>query len=405
MGRRALGLGERGEVEVTPQRRDEQGKWKTAPSGRGAERWRARCYYRGYDGVQRDLSRVARTKPKALAALEVAFAERLNSVGDVQMTATMPLVKAGELWLAGIRRTDSGLAPRTVEDYGRTFARYIDKPGASIHGLSLAEANNTQRLRAFLQAVADQHGTGAAKITRSVLMGILNLAVDNGTLNANALRNVRPIASQAPKALPEGREPRDTTRALTREERAALLAYADERAAEEPALPQTRRKRQTAADLVAFMMGTGVRVTEARSLRWEDVELTAGGALVRGTKSRHSRRRVDFPDWLAERLRVRAERAGTSGYVFASPHFVGEGERIWDQSNAAKTLAELFAGAGLSWATPHSLRRTVATLAHQGGAPLVAIADQLGHADPSMTARIYLGRDSLGERKSVAQHL
>jgi integrase len=405
MGRRALGLGERGDIEATPQRRDENGKWKTAPSARSAERWRARCYYRGYDGVQRDVSRVAPTKVKALAALDAAFTERLNSVGDVEMTATMPLVKAGEVWLAGIRRTDSGLSPRTVEDYGRTFARYIDKPGASIHGLSLTEANNTQRLRAFLQAVADSHGTGAAKITRSVLMGILNLAVDNGTLNVNALRNVRPVASQTPKPVREGREPRDTTRALTREERAALLSYADERAAEEPALPQTRRKRQAAADLVAFMMGTGVRVTEARSLRWEDVDLTAGAALIRGTKSRHSRRRVDFPEWLTERLRACAERVGRSGYVFSSPHFMGEGERMWDQSNAARTLAELFAGAGLSWATPHSLRRTVATLAHQGGAPLVAIADQLGHADPSMTARVYLGRDSLGERKSVAQHL
>jgi integrase len=390
---------------VTPQRRDEQGKWKTAPNARSAERWRARCYYRGYDGVQRDLSRVAPTKVKALSALDAAFTERLNSVGEVEMTATMPLVEAGRVWLAGIRRTDSGLAPRTVEDYGRTFARYIDKPGASVHGLTLTEANNTQRLRTFLQAVADKHGTGAAKMTRSVLMGILNLAVDNGTLNANALRNVRPIASQAPKLTRQGREPRDTTRALTREEGAGLLAYADEQAAEEAALPHTRRKRQTAADLVAFMKGTGARVTEARSLRWEDVDLAAGAALIRGTKSRHSRRRVDFPDWLADRLRARAERMGMTGYVFASPHFVGEGERMWDQSNAAKTLADLFTGAGLSWATPHSLRRTVATLAHQAGAPLVAIADQLGHADPSMTARVYLGRDSLGERKSVAQHL
>ncbi|WP_158580034.1 tyrosine-type recombinase/integrase [Geodermatophilus marinus] len=340
-----------------------------------------------------------------MAALDAAFTERLNSVGDVEMTATMPLVEAGRVWLAGIRRTDSGLAPRTVEDYGRTFVRYIDRPGATIHGLTLAEANNTQRLRAFLQAVADKHGTGAAKMTRSVLMGIFNLAVDNGTLNANALRNVRPIASQTTKSLREGREARDTTRALTRAERAALLAYADERAAEEPALPQTRRKWQAAADLAAFMMGTGVRVTEARSLRWEDVDLTSGAALIRGTKSRHSRRRVDFPDWLADRLRVRAERTGGTGYVFASPHFVGDGERMWDQSNAAKTLAELFKGAGLSWATPHTWRRTVATIAHQAGAPLVAIADQLGHADPSMTARIYLGRDSLGERRSVAQHL
>ena len=185
----------------------------------------------------------------------------------------------------------------------------------------------------------------------------------------------------------------------------ARLAYADERATQEPAPPQSRRMWETAADLVAFMTGPGARVTEARSMLWEDVDLTAGAALIRGTKSRHSGRRVDLPDWRAERLRARAERVGSSGYVFSSPHLVGEGERMWGQSNAAGALADLFRGAGLAWTTPHSLRRTVATLAHQGGAPLVAIADQLGHAGPSMTARVYLGRDSLGERKSVAQHL
>jgi integrase len=95
---------------------------------------------------------------------------------------------------------------------------------------------------------------------------------------------------------------------------------------------------------------------------------------------------------------------GSSGYVFASPHFA-DSERMWDQSNAAKALAALFAGAGFSWATPHTLRRTVATLLHSAGVPLVTIADQLGHADPAMTARVYLGRDLMGERQSVAAWL
>jgi hypothetical protein len=47
----------------------------------------------------------------------------------------------------------------------------------------------------------------------------------------------------------------------------------------------------------------------------------------------------------------------------------------------------------------------VATLANEAGAPLVDIADQLGHADPAMTARVYLGRAPFGERASVAAYL
>jgi len=91
-------------------------------------------------------------------------------------------------------------------------------------------------------------------------------------------------------------------------------------------------------------------------------------------------------------------------HPFASPHFT-DARRPWDQSNCAKTLAALLADADLSWATPHTFRRTVATRLHARGIPLVQIADQLGHSDPSMTARVYLGRDLMGDRLSVAEAL
>jgi integrase len=436
MSRAPLELGQHGVIDLSPQKRDGEGKWKTCPT-RSAERWRARLYFRGFDGEYGELSRVAPNKLKAEAAVKAAFDAKVNSVGDVPMKPTMTLVKAGELYLTGIRRTDSGKSARTVQDYSRTFTRYVDQPreelrkelshkGGGIRGLTLTEANNTQRLRAFLQAVADVHGTRSAASTRSVLMGILNLAVDNGTLTANALRNVRGVSSQKPRAARPGREPRDTERALTREERQALLDYADAKAAE-PARADSQRKWQTAADLLAFMAGTGARVTEARSVRWEDVDLTPPpgrqhpGVLVRGTKSKTSLRYLtimaDSP--LLVRLRRRHEQSGGTGYVFASPYFTGgtkdadtglpvvtdPHERLWEQSNAAKALSALIVGAGFSWATPHALRRTAATLAHENGAPLVAIADQLGHADPTMTGRKYLGRDWMGERQSVAQWL
>jgi integrase len=162
------------------------------------------------------------------------------------------------------------------------------------------------------------------------------------------------------------------------------------------------------------LAGTGARVTEARSLRWEDVDANQAGVLLRGTKSRSSRRHVSFNTDLAERMRRRHERSGGKGYVFASPYFTGESkdketgqplaaepqERLCEQSNCAKALAALFVGAGFSWATPHCLRRTAATLAHLGGAPLIAIADQLGHPDPHDRPCVprsgLLGRSPLG---------
>jgi integrase len=257
-------------------------------------------------------------------------------VSDVEMTDSTLLVKVGEMYLARIARPDSGKAERTVTDYGRTFRRYIDceprtwvengtkRVGPSLRGLTLAQVNNPQRLRGYLEHIADHVGAGAAKSTRSVLMNILSMAVDNGALTTNALRQVNP-----PKVKPSdqtsrrGGGARDTKRALSDEERVALLAYADAQAAEAALPPQTRRKRQAVADLLAFMAGTGVRITEARTLRCDHVEVGGQAVRLHGTKSKAALRRVDLPSDVAERLRRRRERRG-GVRVPSPPHDRGE---------------------------------------------------------------------------------
>ena len=92
--------------------------------------------------------------------------------------------------------------------------------------------------------------------------------------------------------------------------REAVIAYADKLARDESINPRTRRKRETVADFVAFMAGTGVRINEARGLRWEDVDPGTGSVHIRGTKTRKSDRRLTLPSWLNERLAERAERVG-----------------------------------------------------------------------------------------------
>lgn len=396
--------GEQGEIRLTPQYRDGDGKWKEHPSGRGkgVERWRARAYVRGRDGVVRELSCVGSTKPEALVRLERKRTEQDRGT-DAPLKPSTPVKVAGEVWLERVDRPDSGLSERTKLDYRRTFERYVSAPGSSVRGLTLEEVNDPQTLRSFLERVADTKGTGAAKITRTVLSGVLDLAVSSRVLPYNAMGTVSRVAAKDPKATE-----RDTRRSFTKAERAKVLAYADERAAEEALDPRTQRKRDVTADLVAFMAGTGVRVSEARALRWEHVDLDRSIADIPGTKSKAALRRVPLPAWLAERLRERADRLGVSeGYVFASPGLLeGEAhETPWEQSNCAGALAGVIKGAGMTWATPHAFRRTVATLLHEAGVPLVKIADQLGHANPSMTASVYLGRDLMGARSEVAQHL
>lgn len=403
---RRLELGQQGEVHYTPQYRDGEGRWKQHPTGRGkgVERWRARAYVRGRDGVVKELSCVAPTKAEALARLELKQAEQGRG-GDLTLKPSTPLKVAGEVWLERIARPDSGLSERTKDDYRRTFDRYVIASGSSVRGLTLEEVNDPQTLRSFLEKVADTKGTGAAKITRTVLSGVLDLAVASRVLPYNALGTVKRVTAKDPKPTK-----RDTRRSFTKEQRADVLAYADGLAGVDVLDPRTRRKRETTADLVAFMSGTGVRVSEARALRWEHLDLDKPAAHIAGTKSRSAVRRVPLPSWLTERLRLRAEKVEPVGYVFASPglggdHGESDPEAMWDQSNCARALAGVIKGAGMEWATPHAFRRTVATVLHEAGVPLVKIADQLGHANPSMTASVYLGRDLMGDRSEVARHL
>ena len=48
----------------------------------------------------------------------------------------------------------------------------------------------------------------------------------------------------------------------------------------------------------------------------------------------------------------------------------------------------------MAWITSHSFRKTTATILDDAGRSAREIADQLGHARPSMTQDVYMGRRS-----------
>jgi integrase len=67
-------------------------------------------------------------------------------------------------------------------------------------------------------------------------------------------------------------------------------------------------------------------------------------------------------------------------------------------SNVQKRLKEAFACVGFEGITSHALRKTAATLLDQAGLSAREIADQLGHARPSMSLDVYMGRGMASER-------
>jgi integrase len=67
--------------------------------------------------------------------------------------------------------------------------------------------------------------------------------------------------------------------------------------------------------------------------------------------------------------------------------------RVRDTSNTAADLRRVFDAAGFPWVSSHTFRKTVATRLDEAGLSARLIADHLGHARPSMTQDVYMGRN------------
>jgi integrase len=385
MARARTAPGTHGDVTVIRQLRQPQG-WRKAPAGaprlvgrkaEGVQRYRASGLYRDRDGKVHQVARFEATEAAARMAVRTALAtfEATTTGGVLRSDTTVKA--AGQLWLEQAQR--NGLSGNTMSQYRGTFTRIIVDSELAVR--TLREANTVPVLRAFLQKVADERGAGSAKTARSVLSSIIRLAVEDGVLPHNAVRDIRPVRPLSPREASE----RDTDRAFTRAERDRLLEVAD---------GHERARLLDVSDIAWWMAGTGCRISEALGQRWEDVDLGADPptALVRGTKSRAAQRKLSLPPRLVERLRRRAESRGTTGLVFPSPG-TGDADKVRDGRNVARILRQVLDSACLPWATPHTLRRTAITLLSEQGVPIVAIADLAGHSDPGMTMRVYLGRD------------
>lgn len=315
--------------------------------------------------------------------------------------------EACDTFLTWLARPGTSTSIRTISDYRRSYKNVIGNDRSLIGNLRLQEANDTQRLRRFLQHVADERGTGTATRVKSILSGTMSFAVNNGVLEENKVRHVGAVRATVPYV-----SARDHSRAMTRVERDAVVMLAYELATDPRGNPRSIRKRRAVADQVAFLGGTGVRIHESRLLVWTDLSAQMSRAVVRGTKTLKSNRVLSLPGWLAERLEVRYEIESTepgydfdpAGYVFAAPGRL-HNRTEWEASNDSGAVRTVLDRAGLDWAIPHTFRRTVATLLEQEGVPLGRIADQLGHDDPAMTMQKYLGRDLRGDKADIAVHL
>lgn len=154
--------------------------------------------------------------------------------------------------------------------------------------------------------------------------------------------------------------------------------------------------------IVATLAGAGLRIGEACALDWRDVNLGTGTIVVRESKTAAGEgREVDLPIGLQEELatwRARSPRTRPGDPVFVSRARGGQCARQTPRNvqarltTAVKAANERLVEAGIApidKVSPHSLRRTYASLRAALRDDPIYIAEQLGHRDARFTFRVY----------------
>ena len=349
-------------------------------------RWRATARFRDFDGKTRQVEAWGQTGAAAEAALIVSMRDRA-APSAATITRDMRLTALADAWLRELDQADR-LTRQTRDEY-RAVLTGVVLPGVGNLRVSEATTGNLDR---FLQAVAVDR-PGRARQAKVVLRGMLGLAVRHDALQVNPAASVAPI-----------RRPKHAVRALTLGELEALRrAVREWQAADHPG----PRRAPDLLDVVDVMLGTGARIGEVLALRWCDVDLGAEPtATVAGTVVRlrgEGLRRQDHPKTAAGRRTVRLPRFAVETLMrlqldaAPNPHdviFPSARGTLRDPNNVRRQWRDARAAAGFGWVTPHTFRKTVATVIQRERGTEAATA-QLGQSGTAVTEAHYVQRTSV----------
>lgn len=235
--------------------------------------------------------------------------------------------------------------------------------------------------------VAHQPICLADSTVRRILASVrscLATAMHEGLIRHNPTAGAALPVRDAQKLAEAGEDDEPDRRALGRDELATLLTVAPERY----------------RTLLTLLASTGVRISEALALRWQDIELAGSQprvkvrrAYVKGRfnppKSRHGRRDVPISHQLVlalRRERARGDWPADDDLAFCA----ADGRPLHDRNLSARMLKPAAQEAGVPWAGWHTLRHTCASLLFARGANAVQVQRWLGHHSPGFTLATYV---------------
>lgn len=343
--------------------------------------WELRVYT-GRDPVTGRPRQKSRTFKGTKTEADTELAKLISEASAGRFAATD--VTVGQLLDKYIDHLErKGLSPKTLHNYRRYVENTI-RPAIGAKPIRKLSAWDLDGLYASLSDKGKAPAT--VRLSHAVISGSLAQAVKWGWVSVNVAKMASPPTVRVKKLEPP-----------TAEEVRALVAAAEER-------------KPTLAALIMLAAITGARRGELCALRWTDVDLEAGVLRI-------SRSILDLPDRVEEKAtKSHQERtlalgeAGTSLLLLhrqavlaraaIGEHEVGPGAFVFSErldcsqpyrpDKVTGFVTRLRNDLKLPHVHLHSCRHFMATqLASRGDVSARTLAGRLGHADASVSLKVY----------------
>ncbi|MCV7285359.1 tyrosine-type recombinase/integrase [Mycolicibacterium wolinskyi] len=375
-----------------PRQRMQPGEHGKVTQWSNGGRYFASTYVRDTDGRRRRVERSSdKSVEDARRLLQRHLQQRRAPLDSGQIvTGRTALAELFELWIEA-KAAEDGISHQSVDQYRQVWRVHgAEQLGA----LRITELSTSRASRYLLQMGA----VTQAKRLRMILSGMFALAVRYDVIPVNPIRETKTT-----------RTTRKPVRAATPAEfnriRAAVTAYANRKRSG----PRRGAHRLLPA-FIECLAATGVRPNEVLGILWPDVDLlgdpptvtvtgtmidhgkVAGKPLHRQEHRKHGApaHTVVLPRFGVEALTALvAETGGIEGPVFANR------DGGWMSLANMRRALRAALPADLAWVTPHSFRRTVATVVRDAHGPAAA-QQQLSHTKLATTEAHYLQRHTRG---------
>ncbi len=344
--------------------------------------WEVRVYT-GRDPVTGSPRQVSRTVHGGRRSASKALAALVTAAGDGKVGGTSATV--GLLLDRYLEHLDAqDLSPKTLDDYQRYVAGVL-KPALGAIPVNKLTAWDLDRM--YAGGTAKGRKATTIRLWHAILSGALGQAVRWGWVPVNVAKMASPPPVRSAPIVPPTA--------------AEVLALVDAAETKDP----------TYAALILLAALTGARRGELCALRWSDIDLPAGRMTV-------ARSLLDLPgrdpiEKGTKTGKVRTIALGDAGVALLTQH----GQRVLERAREGEVdvqpdgfvFSEWISGAGpirpaavtrffsrvrddleLGHVHLHSLRHFMATeLAGRGDVSVRTLAGRLGHADASLTMRVY----------------